>query len=529
MKILGIQCYQDYNVTYYNTDTKELKYIELEKLLKKKHFSFHSDIIDYMPEIDRIYNDKLRNNLYKCQKIIKEQFGVDHFDVVCWNYKTFKDGYLKKESYDFVKMLERCDVIKFHHQENHVLPAIIENDLEDALCLSIDGKGDGNHAFYHWQNNKLTKLYQEQKFSYGMYYEVLSCYFLDKRHKYEQGLEGKFMAYAGLSNNFIQIKNIDDFEKAIKDVNWNIWEDKEAIETYIYNFLDEQSKEFDKYDLAYTMQKLWIDWIMRELAQYRHESDNLVFSGGCAMNCMLNYMIEKTNWFNHVYYTPIVADTGQSYGAVLNYLLHYKPDELKYISSNSYSCTNNMEEKEIFERKQNKFKTLDIDELVDKLNDDKIVGVCRGNIEMGARALGRRSILASPFHKEMHDRLNTIKGREWYRPYGIIVPDDKISEYFDINIQVPYMNILAKPKFDNLLGAMHKDGTIRIQTVSEKDDKWLYNLLIKFGEKTGIPILINTSFNDSGLPIFNYFSDMYRMYQEKLDGLIIENSVIYKE
>ena len=159
MKILGIQCYQDYNVTYYNTDTKELKYIELEKLLKKKHFSFHSDIIDYMPEIDRIYNDKLRNNLYKCQKIIKEQFGVDHFDVVCWNYKTFKDGYLKKESYDFVKMLERCDVIKFHHQENHVLPAIIENHLTDALCLSIDGKGDGNHAFYHWQNNKLTKLF----------------------------------------------------------------------------------------------------------------------------------------------------------------------------------------------------------------------------------------------------------------------------------------------------------------------------------------------------------------------------------
>ena len=362
-----------------------------------------------------------------------------------------------------------------------------------------------------------------------MYYEVLSCYFLDKRHKYEQGLEGKFMAYAGLSNNFVQIKNIDDFEKAIKDVNWNIWEDKEAIETYIYNFLDEQSKEFDKYDLAYTMQKLWIDWIMRELAQYRHESDNLVFSGGCAMNCMLNYMIEKTNWFNHVYYTPIVADTGQSYGAVLNYLLHYKPDELKYISSNNYSCTNNMEEKEIFERKQNKFKTFDIDELVDKLNDDKIVGVCRGNIEMGARALGRRSILASPFHKEMHDRLNTIKGREWYRPYGIIVPDDKISEYFDINIQVPYMNILAKPKFDNLLGAMHKDGTIRVQTVNEKDDKWLYDLLIKFGERTGVPILINTSFNDSGLPIFNYFSDMYRMYQEKLDGLIIENYVIYKE
>ena len=129
----------------------------------------------------------------------------------------------------------------------------------------------------------------------------------------------------------------------------------------------------------------------------------------------------------------------------------------------------------------------------------------------------------------MHDKLNIIKGREWYRPYGIIIPEDKISDYFDIDTDVPYMNILAKPKIDNLLGAMHKDGTIRVQTVNKETDKWLYNLLYVFGNKTGVPILINTSFNDSGLPIFNYFSDMYRMYQEKLDGLIIENQVSYKE
>ena len=529
MKILGIQCYQDYNVTYYNTDTKEMKFLELEKLLKKKHFSFHSDKIDYMSEIDNIYRDNLRNNLYKCQKLIHKKFNVDKFDVICWNYKTFKDGHLKQESYDFVKMLERCDILKFHHQENHVLPAIIENHLSDALCLSIDGKGDGNHAFYHWKDNKLNKLFQEQKFSYGMYYEVLSCYFLDKRHKYEQGLEGKFMAYAGLSNNFVQIKDIDVFEKTIKDVNWNIWEDKENIETYIYNFLDEQSKEFDKYDLAYTMQKLWIDWVMRELSSYRHESDILVLSGGCAMNCMLNYVIEKTGWFNHIYYTPVVADTGQSYGAVLNYLLHYKPDELNYIKSKNYTVTQSMQEKDLYQQHSSEFNDIDINALVEKLANDKIVGVCRGNIEMGARALGRRSILSSPFHKEMHDKLNIIKDREWYRPYGIIIPEDKISEYFDIDTDVPYMNILAKPKIDNLLGAMHKDGTIRVQTVNKETDKWLYNLLYVFGNKTGVPILINTSFNDSGLPIFNYFSDMYRMYQEKLDGLIIENKVSYKE
>jgi hypothetical protein len=130
MKILGIQCYQDYNACYYDTETKELRYIEMDKLLKKKHFSFHSqEKIDYANYVDSIYKDCMHKNIYKAQKMIKDLFNVDRFDVVVWCYTQFEDGYLKQESFEFVKMLENCEMKKMHHQENHVLPTAIINNL----------------------------------------------------------------------------------------------------------------------------------------------------------------------------------------------------------------------------------------------------------------------------------------------------------------------------------------------------------------------------------------------------------------
>lgn len=530
MKILGIQCYQDYNVCYYDTETKELRYIEMDKLLKKKHFSFHSqEKIDYANYVDSIYKDCMHKNIYKAQKMIKDLFNVDRFDVVVWCYTQFEDGYLKQESFKFVKMLENCEMKKMHHQENHVLPTAIINKLDNALCVSIDGKGDGNHAVFLYKNNKLKKIFQEQRFSYGMFYEILSSNFLET--KYYDGMEGKFMAYAGISSNFIEIRDIRDFMKKIKSINWNNWDEKENIEKYINNYIDQLKLKHNKYDLAYTFQKIWIDDVLNNVFdKYKEYSDTLVFSGGCALNCMLNYYLAKSMWFKKIYWNPIASDTGQSVGAIFNYLLKNKPNELNSLDINEFYCTSEIYDKAYFYR-HIKDKLIDInnDKLIEILEKDGIVGICRGNIEMGPRALGHRSILASPLHKEMHDKLNEIKNREWYRPYGILIPREYMGEYFDINVDAPYMNVLGHCKKENIIdGAIHLDGTVRIQTVDAKEDKWLHDLLIDFGKKTGNPILINTSFNDSGMPIFNYAKDMIRMFNEKLDGLVFDKGMIIK-
>jgi carbamoyltransferase len=341
-----------------------------------------------------------------------------------------------------------------------------------------------------------------------------------------------FMAYAGISTKFIKIPDIQDFLNKIKNVNWNVWEEKIIIEKYINGYINKLKQKYDKYDLAYTFQKIWIDDVLNNVFyKYKDCSDNLVFSGGCALNCMLNYYLVKSNWFKKIYWNPIASDTGQSVGAIFNYLLKNKPNELNSLDINEFYCTSEIYDKAYFYR-HIKDKLIDInnDKLIEILEKDGIVGICRGNIEMGPRALGHRSILASPLNKEMHDKLNAIKNREWYRPYGILIPREYMNQYFDIDIDAPYMNVLGYCKKEGIInGAMHLDGTVRIQTVSEKDDKWLHDLLIAYGKKTGTPILINTSFNVGGKPISNYAEDMYKIFEDDLDGIVFEEKMRLKD
>lgn len=529
MKILGIQCYQDYNVTYYDTETNELKYIELDKFLKVKHFSLHSSKLNYLSYIDNVYKDNMRNNLFKIQSILKEKFNIDKIDIITWCYQNFKDGYLKLESYQFYKLMTKTKFVKLNHQENHILPSIFINDLinDDVLCLSIDGKGDGNHSIFLYKDKTLKTLYHETSFSYGMFYEILSSNFLNC--KYYNGIEGKFMAYAGISTNFVNIPNIKVFFRIIKKVNWNVFEQKQRIEQYINDYINNLKLKYDEYDLAYTFQILWINDIMNFLQYYSQFSDKLIFSGGCAMNCLLNYHLLKSGLFKHIYFNPIASDSGQSFGTIYNYFFKKnKFNVLKQLKLKQYDCTNDIYDKSYFDLHiQPKLKHIDNDKIIDYLYNDKIIGICRGKLEMGPRALGNRSIIASPFNKDMHDKLNIIKNREWYRPYGIIIPREYLNDYFDIDVDAPYMNIIAYCKFNNLLnGTTHFDGTTRIQTINKNDNPWLHDLLIDFGKKSGHPILINTSFNDNGLPTFNYSSDMYRLFDESLDGIIFDNGMI---
>lgn len=523
MKILSEHCYQDQNITIYDTETKKIKYVEFDKYTKNKHFSFHSDKLNILKNVDLIYKDNMRNNLFKTHKIIKNISNIDHFDEVTWCYETFEDGYLKKESYDFVSLIEKVNIKKYNHQENHVLPSIFINNLKETLALSIDGKGDGNLSIFLWKNNKLTLLFQEKKFSYGMYYEIISSIFL--KEKYYQGIEGKFMAYAGISSKMITINDFDLFFNDIINYNWNNYDEKIIVENKIIEYINILLLKFDKYDLAYTLQQLWIERILLQVSEYKQYSKNLVFSGGCSLNCMLNYKLLKTEWFKDIYWNPIASDSGQSIGSLYNYLYHNDFNEIKYININNYFCTDIPYDKQYYDNDiKHNTEHLNDDVLIEMLYNDKIIGVCRNNVEMGPRALGNRSILASPYHYSMHDKLNIIKKREWYRPYGIIIIREDLHKYFNIDVDAKYMNIIGYINNKNLLnGAMHIDGSVRIQTITKESNEWLYNLLLKWKKKTGNAILINTSLNDNGMPIFNWYEDIYRMYKEKLDAIVFDD------
>jgi predicted NodU family carbamoyl transferase len=166
--------------------------------------------------------------------------------------------------------------------------------------------------------------------------------------------------------------------------------------------------------------------------------------------------------------------------------------------------------------------------LVNDLADGKIVGVARGRSEHGARALGNRSIICNPSIPEMKDILNAkVKHREWYRPFAPVVRLEDISKYFEWEGESRWMSFCPKVKdeWKYKLGAItHVDGTARVQTVTREENEWLYDLLTKFEEKTGVGVLLNTSFNVDGKPILSTCKDAFTILETtEMDCLIIED------
>ena len=157
------------------------------------------------------------------------------------------------------------------------------------------------------------------------------------------------------------------------------------------------------------------------------------------------------------------------------------------------------------------------------------MGYFQGRSEVGPRALCHRSILANPTIKENLDRVNKIKKREWWRPYGASVLEEKADKYFDINYS-PYMLFNCKVKNNNLPSITHVDKTCRPQTVNKGQNKYFYDLIHSFYEITGTPILLNTSLNLGGKPICSTIKDAKEVLKTtNLDFLCVGNSIYSKE
>lgn len=131
--------------------------------------------------------------------------------------------------------------------------------------------------------------------------------------------------------------------------------------------------------------------------------------------------------------------------------------------------------------------------------EDRIVGIIKGRYEIGPRALGNRSILCNPINRNMRDILNQkVKHREWFRPFAPVVTAEEAKKYFTCNAEIPYMSVICftQPEFRSVLPSVtHFDGSARVQTIRKEHNQFLYDILIEFKKLTGVPVLLNTSFN----------------------------------
>ncbi|MER9801670.1 proline dehydrogenase [Mesorhizobium sp. M0142] len=247
----------------------------------------------------------------------------------------------------------------------------------------------------------------------------------------------------------------------------------------------------------------------------------LLISGGCGLNCEWNRRWLETNLFSDVFIPPCTNDTGSAIGTAVDAMRHFTGNAK--IKWNVYSG-----QPFIFDEldwTELEVHPLDYDQVASALFSDKVIGWVQGNCEIGPRALGNRSILAAPFSKATHERLNRIKKREGFRPIAPVCLEEDVGVHFDLARPSPYMLLFQKVLDSRLEAVTHVDGTARAQTVSRVQNPHLFQLLTSFKAKSGAGVLCNTSLNFNGTGFINRASDLLTYAKATgLHGFVINDA-----
>jgi carbamoyltransferase len=286
----------------------------------------------------------------------------------------------------------------------------------------------------------------------------------------------------------------------------------------------------EAWDLAKTSQIAFEEITLELIKPFLDEYPNipLIMVGGCALNILFNTRL-KEELDRPVFVPPNPNDCGIASGLLLSKM---KPERAIDLT---YAGIPILDEENLWSVLEHNWRSepLNIDNLVDFIISGKIVGVARGNSEHGPRALGNRSIICDPTKPDMKDILNAkVKHREWYRPFAPVVRLEDVSKYFEFEGESRWMGFCPKVREEwreTLVSITHVDGTARVQTVTKEQNPWLYDLLTKFEEKTGVGVLLNTSFNVDGKPILSTLRDALEVYNKtELDALVLQNYFIRK-
>jgi len=362
-----------------------------------------------------------------------------------------------------------CPVVWGNHHESHAAAGYYTSPFDDAAVLVIDAIGEWTTTSI-WNNVKCVykKRYPS---SLGLFYSAITDRCELKPNEDEYILMG-MAAYGDKTRFYARLKDLYD---SGVNLHKGCWEKTLDIKPEDYFDLAASAQALYEHELAKLLRKT------RDLTGKR----NLVFMGGCALNCLANTMID--NYFDDHWIMPNPGDAGSSLGALLaakKYRADWQTPYLGYDIVGDYP----------------------VDDLLEELLTNKIVGVANGRAEFGPRALGNRSLLADPRGTEMKDLVNKIKKRQEFRPFAPVVLEEQASEFFHVKqgFASPYMQHVVRCKFPEKFPAIvHKDGTSRVQTINKDQHAGLYDLMVRYTEATGCPILLNTSLNIKGMPMVN--------------------------
>ncbi len=463
------------------------------------------------------------------------------------------------------------------HHLSHAASAFFPSPFEEAVVLTADGVGEWATTTVAVGKKNNLEIKKEIHFphSLGLLYSAFTYYLGFKVNSGEYKLMGLSPygdpIYEDKIKQLIDIKDDGTFRLDQKYFNYATgltMTNHKFDNLFGQKPRDSQNENITQFhmDIAASIQKVTEEIMIKLSKSIRKEYNikNLCLAGGVALNCVANGKILKEKIFDNIWVQPAAGDAGGSLGAALAlWYIEYGNKRLVNLNDDmkgSYLGTEFSQEeieKELKSAGAN-FETLEYNDLINKTSEfllnEKAIGWFQGRMEFGPRALGCRSILADPRSDMMQKNLNLkVKYRESFRPFAPSVLREDLNKWFDLDIDSPYMlivaNISSEKKIEmteedkKLFGidklnikrskipaVTHIDYSARVQTVTKNTNKRYYDLISKFKEKTGCPVIVNTSFNVRGEPIVNTPTNAFHCFMGTgLDYLVIGNCILDKK
>ena len=591
--ILGISCFYHDSATTLIKNGEIIYASQEERFSRKKHdFSFPDKSINYilnnynlnLSDIDHIvFYEK---PFLKFERILETHiayspFGFKSFlhSIPMWiKDKLFQKNILFNELKKIDKNFNAKNKIKFSdHHLSHAASSFYPSPFKESAFLTLDGVGEWTTTSFGYANETGLKFDSQIQFphSLGLLYSSFTYYLGFKVNSGEYKMMGLAPygqpKYADLIlKELIDLKEDGSFKLNMKYFSYTThlkMINKKFVSLFGKRRREPEIDKIENFhmDVASSIQKV-IEIVVIKICEHIKKitkSSNLCLSGGVALNCVANGKLLEKKIFENIWIQPAAGDAGGALGAALAYYhltLGNKKTNIIDNMKGSYlgpEFDDSSVEKSLKNLKAN-FVKLNREEMLDvvseEIKNEKAAGWFQGKMEFGPRALGSRSILADPRSDKTQKNLNLkIKFRESFRPFAPSILKEHCDKYFKLNTVSPYMLIVSEVKDEiklkltdqeNLLfgieklnikrstipAVTHVDYSARVQTVEKNTNLIFYDLISKFYEKTGCPLLVNTSFNIRGEPIVCTVEDAYNCFMgTNLDLLVINNFILRKE
>jgi len=436
-------------------------------------------------------------------------------------------------------------VLFYNHHEAHALPALFYTDWDDALLVTADGGGDNvNYSHRHFAERKLTTLYGGDDYkhtslptdSLGTLYaavtEVLG--FRPNRH------EGKVTGLAAMGRPVLYDQMASHYRV---DDNGRIYSDfrgHRALLPFVRGIMAGVSRE----DAAASVQKVVEDVMLLSVRRLldRHPARHLGLSGGLFANVKLNRLLAETMPIDEIFVVPAMGDEGLAAGGALAYLLQrdgmerwlgerYRLDDV-YLGRDFSATVDSVLGSVAGVVRENGSGT---EEAATRLAAGQIGAIYTARMEFGPRALGARSILANPARRETHDLLNQRLDRTEFMPFAPVIVGEKAATVFDVSSINAYacrfMTITCNVRTEwreRIPAVVHVDGSARPQIIERRTNPLYYDILLAFERLTGLPVLVNTSFNVHEEPIVNSPAECAKALIDQRIDFVVTDKALYR-